>query len=112
MSLYGKSPSASIEKSPDLQLFGHRAELFTGHRAAILHLPLSRRGPSVPAYDLAAHALRYSAGNKELRDAGYMIESRTKRVGRQVHCEFRLVSCHGEDAKPEAHSGFWLGGAQ
>jgi hypothetical protein len=32
-----------------------------------------------------------------LRRLGYVIENRTKRVGHQVHGEFRLVHCPGED---------------
>jgi len=39
---------------------------------------------------------RQNARVKELRDAGYVIENRTTRVGKQVHGAFRLVACPGE----------------
>ena len=86
-----------------ISLRGHQPHLFTGQKAAVLGLLLRHRGEWVPAYRLAALALQYSARIKELRDAGYVIENRTERVGRQVHSAFRLVTCPGE--VPASHSG-------
>jgi len=76
---------------------GHQPQLFTGQRGRILALLLAHRGNWEPAFKLSAIALQYSARIKELRDAGYVIENRVQRVGRQVHGSFRLVSCPGED---------------
>ena len=81
-------------------LHGHRSEVFTGQKRAVLDLLLSHRGEWVPVYRLAALALQYNARIKELRDAGYVIENRTTRVGHQVHGAFRLVVCPGEELRP------------
>jgi hypothetical protein len=69
---------------------------FIGQKAAILQLLLDNRGQWVPAYRLARTALQYSARVREIRSAGYIIENKTERVGRQVRGAFRLVSCPGE----------------
>lgn len=74
------------------QIGGHRPELFKGQKGAILDLLLQHRGQWIPAYVLAGRALQYNARVKELRDAGFHVENRTKRIGRQVPGEFRLVS--------------------
>jgi hypothetical protein len=79
---------------------GHRPGLFKGQKAAILDLLQQNRGQWIPAYSLSAVALQYSARVKELRDAGYVIENKTARYGRQVHGSFRLVSCPGEEVWP------------
>lgn len=81
-------------------LYGHRPEVFTGQKAAVLELLLSHREQWVPAYKLAGLALQYNARVKELRDAGYVIQNRTARVGKQVHGSFRLLACPGEDLRP------------
>jgi Helix-turn-helix domain len=78
---------------------GHQPQLFTGQKGRILALLLARRGTWVPAYELSAIALQYSARIKELRDAGFAVQNQTERVGRQVHGSFRLVACPGETAE-------------
>ena len=80
----------------DISLRGHQALLFKGQKAAILDLLLKNKGRWVPAYSLSAVALQYSARVKELRDAGYKVENKTERHGRQVYGSFRLVACPGE----------------
>lgn len=80
-------------------LHGHRPEVFTGQKRGFLELLLKHRGEWVPAYQLAALALQYSARVKELRDAGYVIENRTTRVGKQVRDAFSSVACPGETRK-------------
>ena len=77
-------------------LHGHQPGLFTTQKAEILDLLLKNRGRWIPAYSLSDVALQYGARVKELRDAGYEIENKTERQGRQVHGSFRLVSCPGE----------------
>jgi len=77
-------------------LHGHQPKTFAGQKGAILDLLLSHRGRWVPVHLLAALARQYSARIKELRDAGYVIENRATRVGKQVHGAFRLVACPGE----------------
>lgn len=84
-------------EQPAIHVSGHQPRLFTTQKEEILNILLRNRENWVPAYELAGAALQYSARIKELRDAGYVIENRTKRVGRQVHGEFRLVSCPGEE---------------
>ena len=79
-----------------IQFRGHQPSTFKGQKQAILDVLVAHKGRWVPAYVLAAIALQYSARIKELRDAGYVIENRTRRVGRKVHGSFRLVSCPGE----------------
>jgi hypothetical protein len=79
-----------------ISVHGHRPELFTGQRGAILRLLLDNRGIWVPVFRLSALALQYNARVKELRDAGYTIENRTSRRGKQVLGEFRLTACPGE----------------
>ncbi len=64
-----------------VSLHGNRPKTFTGQQDAVLTLLLAHRGKWVPAYRLAAIALQNSARIKELRDAGYLIENRTERVG-------------------------------
>src|ERR1022692_1664618 len=81
------------------QLPGHQPQLFTGQKAEILSALLQHKGEWITAYTLASIALQYSARVKELRDAGYAIENRIKRVGRQVHGSFRLVSGPGDPAQ-------------
>ena len=83
-----------------LPLHGQQPLLFTGQKPAILELLLKNRGNWVPAYSLSTVALQYNAKVKELRDAGYTIENRTERQGRQVHGRFRLVACPGEQVRP------------
>jgi hypothetical protein len=77
-------------------LQGHQPNLFTGQGGAILSLLVANRGRSIPSYRLARIALQHSTRVKECRDAGYIIESRTTRHGKQVHGAFRLVACPGE----------------
>jgi biotin operon repressor len=86
----------STESRSDISLRGHQPLLFKGQKAAILDLLLKNKGRWVPAYSLSAVALQYGARVKELRDAGYQIENRTERYGRQVHGSFRLIACPGE----------------
>ena len=78
---------------------GHRPGLFKGQKAAILDLLQQNRGQWIPAYSLSAVALQYNARVKELRDAGYVIENKTARHGRQVHGSFRLVTCPGDEVQ-------------
>ena len=78
------------------RLRGHQPGLFTTQKAEILDLLLENCGNWVPAYSLSAVALQYSARVKELRDAGYVIENQTARVGRQVRGSFRLTALPGE----------------
>ena len=85
-----------------MRFSGHRPETFKGQKGAILSALLARCGNWVPAYELSAIALQYSARIKELRDSGYKIENKTERVGRQVHGAFRLVSCPGETDTPSS----------
>ena len=80
-------------KQTVLNFRGHRPEVFGGQRKAILDALLERRGEWIPSFVLAGIALQYSARVRELRNAGYTIENRTQRVGRQVHGSFRLVAC-------------------
>ena len=75
---------------------GHQPQLFTGQKGRILALLLQNKGQWVPSYSLSAAALQYCARIKELRDAGYKIENKTERVGRQVRGSFRLVARPGE----------------
>ena len=88
-------PAIGSTENP-ISLRGHQPLLFKGQKAAILGLLLKNRGNWIPSYGLSAVALQYSASVKELRDAGYTIENRTERHGRQVHGSFRLVACPGE----------------
>ena len=87
-------PPTEIQVSRSLH--GHQLKTFPGQKGAILDLLLSHRDRWVPVYLLAALVLQYSARIKELRDAGYVIENRTTRAGKQVHGAFRLVACPGE----------------
>ena len=84
-------------------LYGHRPNTLRGQKAAILEQLLNRRGTWVPAYQLAARALQYSARIKELRDAGYVINC-AKRVGRRVHGSFCLVACPSEDGDQQGRT--------
>lgn len=93
-----KSREKSTPNVPD-QLHGRCPGLFKGQKAALLALLLAHEGERVPCYDLANEALQYSARVKELRDAGYVIENRKLRHGRQVHGAFRLVACPGEPSE-------------
>jgi hypothetical protein len=79
-----------------IQISGHQPGLFTTQKEEILNLLLRNRGNWVPAYSLSAIALQFSARVKERRDAGYVIENKTERHGRQVHGSCRLVACPGE----------------
>ena len=80
-------------------MHGHQPVLFTTQKAEILDLLLKNRERWIPAYSLSAVALQYGARVKELRDAGYEIENKTERQGRQVHGSFRLVACPGEPSE-------------
>jgi hypothetical protein len=79
-----------------ISLQGHRPDLFTGQRGAILRTLLERKGQWIPSFELSRIALQYGARVKECREAGFLIENRTERVGRKVHGSFRLVAEPGE----------------
>ena len=87
-------PPAEYQVSRSLH--GHQFKTSAGQKGAVLNLLLSHRGRWVPVYLLAALALQYGARIKKLRDAGYVIENRPTRVGKQVHGAFRLVACPGK----------------
>ena len=84
------------ENQVSRSLHSHQPKTSAGQKGAVLDLLLSHRGRWAPVYLLAALALPYCARIKELRDAGYVIENRTARVGKQVHGAFRLVASPGE----------------
>src|SRR5271157_6065352 len=79
---------------------GHCPGLFRGQKGAILALLQAHKGAWVACSELAAVALQYSARVKELRDAGYVIENRTRRAAGKVHGAFRLVACPSEEVRP------------
>ena len=91
MELSTKPREKSTQNATE-HLRGHKPLLFKGQCAAILGLLLSNRGNWVPAYRLAGLALHYSSRVKTLRDAGYVIQNKTERVGGKVHGAFRLVA--------------------
>ena len=78
-----------------IQFRGHQPSTFKGQKLELLNALLARRGEWIPAFALARIALQYNARVKELRDAGYKIENKTERVGRQVPGSFMLVACPG-----------------
>jgi hypothetical protein len=82
-----------------IQVSGHQPGLFTTQKEEILDLLLRNRGNWIPSYSLSAVALQYNARVKELRDAGYKVENKTERHGRQVHGSFRLIACPGEEVQ-------------
>ena len=90
---------SSTENQANLSLRGHQPQLFKSQKAAILALLRAREGEWVPCYELANEALQYSARVKELRDAGYVIEKRKLRHGRQIHGAFRLIARPGEPSE-------------
>lgn len=59
-------------------------------RGKILALLLAARGGWVPAYEIARFGLQFSARLLELRRAGFDIQNKTARVGKQVHSWYRL----------------------
>jgi hypothetical protein len=79
-----------------ISLQGHRPDLFTVKRGAILKALLDRKGQWIPSYELSRIALQCGARVKECREAGFIIENRTERAGRKVHGSFRLVAEPGE----------------
>jgi hypothetical protein len=90
---------SSTENQANLSLRGHQPQLFKGQKAAILALLRAREGEWVPCYELSNEALQYSARVKELRNAGYVIENRKLRHGRQIHGAFRLIACPGDPSE-------------
>jgi hypothetical protein len=99
MSVLHDTAVSSTENRATLSMSGHKPLLFKGQKADILSLLVKNRGNWVPSYSLSAVALQYSARVKELRDAGYVIENKTARHGRQVHGSFRLVACPGDEVQ-------------
>jgi hypothetical protein len=99
MQLSHDTTGSSTENLASLSPRGHQPQLFKGQCAAILDLFLSNRGNWVPDYKLAALALQYSSRVASIRNAGYVIQNKTTRVGGKVHGAFRLVACPGEEVQ-------------
>lgn len=68
-----------------IQFSGHQPASFKGQKGAILYALLERRREWTPLIPL-----QNCARVEELRYAGYVIDSKTARVGGHVHGTFRL----------------------